>query len=347
MPPESTPLRNEEILAAVVRAHIATGEPVASGTIARQQRNRWSSATIRTILAQLENEGYLHQPHTSAGRMPTAKAYEFYARHAAERAQLAPSVRNWIDAHLLRQEAPAALLPRASHVLSALVQGIGIVLSIPVTQAVLEQARFLRVDDRRVLVVILTRTGLVRDKLVPVSEPLQQEELERMAVHLNQRYAGCTLEAIREDLERRAAEERSRYERLARSAAALWRESLEEFREGAEVYMEGTANLIARADEASQAELGALLRSLEEKEKLVRLLSTTLDQLKPGVQIMIGLERLSPAIKHFALISANYGTRVRPRGSLAILGPTRMDYPRAISAVHYIAQLFDRMLDAN
>lgn len=341
-------LREQEILAVVVQTHIATGEPVASAAIARQQRGRLSSATIRNIMADLEEQGYLHQPHTSAGRIPTAKAYQFYARQAAHLAQLAPADRTWIEAHLLGEPAEAeALLPRASHVLSELVRGIGIAIAIPLTQAPLEQVRFLRVDDRRVLVVILTRSGMLRNKLVVVQEVFRQEELDRTATYLNQNFTGWSLEAVRRELERRAAQERSEYERLARTAAALCRESLAEMTRSAEVYVEGTANLITRVEEATQEELSVLLWALEEKEKLVRLLTVTLEQIEPGVQIRIGLEPLSPAIKHFALISTSYGSPDRPLGSLAILGPTRMDYPRAITGVHYVARLFNRVFDEN
>jgi heat-inducible transcriptional repressor len=344
----NTELRNKEILAAVVRTHIATGEPVGSATVARQQRGALSPATIRNVMADLEAQGYLHQPHTSAGRVPTAKAYEFYARRAMQRAQLAPSDQSWIDAHLLGQPVDAeVLLPRASHVLSELLHGIGIVLSAPVPLAPLEQVRFLRVDAQRVLVVVLTRPGLVRDRVVTVREPYTQEELDRTAAYLNENFAGWTLGAVRAELENRTARARSHYERLAENAAVLCRESLSDITEAPEVYVEGTANLIARVEETSQEELSALLRTLEEKEKLVRLLRAALDQMESGVQVIIGLERLSPRIKHFALISASYGTEQRTLGSLALLGPTRMDYPRAITAVHYIARLLNRVLNEN
>lgn len=348
MGPTRSPLRNQEILSAVVRTHIATGEPVASAAVAQQNQNRLSPATIRNIMARLETQGYLHQPHTSAGRVPTSKAYRFYARQAAYQARLTPSDRSWIDVHLLgAADAREALLPRASHVLSELLHGIGIVLSVPVARAALEQVRFLRVDERRVLVVVLTRAALFYDRLVTVPEPFSQEELDRTAAYLNHDFAGWTLEAMLAELERRAARERSQYERLARNAAALCRESLPHITTGAEVYVEGTANLVAHAPETTQEELSVLLRTLEEKEKLVRLLSATLAQLKPEVQVQIGLQRLSPAIKHFALISASYGTGEQPLGSLAVLGPTRMDYPRAITAVHYIARLCSRVLHEN
>lgn len=339
--------RNQEILATIVRTHIATGEPVASGRVARHS-HKLSSATIRNIMAALERQGYLHQPHTSAGRVPTPKAYEFYARHVVHAARLAPSDRSWIDAQLLpEQSAAEALLPRASHVLAELAHSIGIVLSLPAPRDPLEQMRFLRVDASRVLVVILTQTGIVRDKIVRLNERFTQEELDQTAAYLNENFVGRTLEAIRDELRHRATSERSRYERRARNAAVLCRESLAEIGSAASVYVEGTAHLIARTDESSQEELGVLLRTLEEKEKLVRLLSATLEQVDPGVHILIGLERLSPAIKHFSLISASYGTRERPLGSLAILGPTRMDYPRVITAVDYVARLFNRILHEN
>lgn len=348
MSPGKTEHRHQEILAAVVRIHIATGEPVASATLSRQQRGRLSAATIRNVMAQLEAQGYLHQPHTSAGRVPTAKAYQFYAREAVRHARLAPADQTWIDAHLLNDSVAAeVLLPRASHVLSELVHGIGIVLSVPVARAALEQVRFLRVGERRILVAILTHSGLVRDKLVSVEEGFTQDELDRTATYLNENFVGWTLEAMRAELERRATRERSEYERLARTAASLCRQSLSDMSETAQLFLEGTANLIAPDTGTSQEELSALLRTLEEKEKLVRLLSAALEQLEPNVQIQIGLEEFSPAIKHFALVSASYGPSRHPLGSLAILGPTRMDYPRAITAVHYVARLFSRVLNEN
>ena len=340
--------RNQEILAAIVRTYIATGEAVASGQVARHQHGQLSSATIRAVMARLETQGFLHQPHTSAGRVPTTKAYEFYARHVAERARLSRADRSWIDAHLLNRRGTAEeLLPRASHVLAELAQGLGIVISLPVTREPLEQVRFLQMEGSRVLVVLLTRTGQVRDVLVRLPKPFTPEELECTAEYLNDNFAGWALASIPVELERRAARDRSRYERLARKAALLCRESLAGIGEGAVVYVEGTPHLIQQAEEAGRDELRELLETIEQKEKLICLLRATVEQVEPNVQVRIGLEQLSPAIQHYALISACYGAGPGPLGSLAILGPTRMDYPRVITAVHYVARLFNRVLHEN
>jgi len=340
--------RNQEILAAIVRLYIATGKPVASASVAGQPCRRFSAPTIRNIMSQLEQMGYLEQPHPSAGRVPTAKAYEFYARQAMSRAELTSADRDWIDAQLLAEGANAeAMLPRASHVLSELMHGIGIVVCPPVATAVLEQIRFMRVAARRILVVVVTRSGWVWDKLVSVHEPFSQLELDDIAAYLNHNFVGWALAAIRHEVEQRAATARARYERLVRNAAVLCRQGLRQVDEPGHVYVEGTANLVDAPTQADQEELSALLHMLEEKEKLVRLLRATLEGPEPMVRVIIGLESLSPAIKHFALITAPYGIRERSCGSLGILGPTRMDYPRAITAVNYVARLFSRVLKEN
>lgn len=347
MPRIASPERNQEILAAIVRLYVATGKPVASASIAGQQRRQLSAATIRNIMSQLEQMGYLEQPHPSAGRVPTVKAYEFYAQQAMRRAELASADRDWIDAHLLAEGASVeTILPRASHVLSELMHGIGIVVCPPVATAVLEQIRFVRVAARRILVVVVTRNGWVWDKLVGVHESFSQQELDDIAAYLNHNFAGRTLEAIRHEIEQRAAAARVRYKRLVRNVAVLC-QGLNQVDEPGHVYVEGAANLMDAPTLADQEELSALLHMLEEKEKLVRLLSAALEGPEPVVRVIIGLESLSPAIKHFALISAPYGIRGRCLGSLGILGPTRMDYPRAITAVNYVARLFSRVLNEN
>jgi len=343
-----SPEREQQILASIVHLYIATGEPVASASVARQQRGWLSPATIRQIMSQLEQMGYLEQPHTSAGRVPTAKAYEFYAQQAMRRAELTSADRDWIDAHLLAKRAKAeVILPRASYVLSELMHGIGIVVCPAVAAASLGQIRFVRAAARRILVVVVTRSGWVWDRLVSVHESFSQAELDDIAAYLNHNFVGWALEAIRDEIKQRAAETRVRYKRLVQSAAVLCHEGLSQVGEPGHVYVEGTANLVASPTQADQEELSALLRMLEEKERLVRLLNAALEGPESAVRVIIGLESLSPAIKHFALISAPYGTRERFWGSLGILGPTRMDYPRAITAVNYVARVFNRALNEN
>ena len=340
--------RKQEILAAVVRTHILTGAPVSSSEITRQYPEPISSATVRNEMAGLAEAGYLQQPHTSAGRFPTAKAYGFYARHVAAKARLSPADQKWISRNLATEEGDAEeLLARAPHVLSEFCHGMGLVLVPPLAGTVLGQVRFVRLDDQRILAVVVTRAGRVRDKVVRTRERFQTDELERMSAYLNENFRGWTLEAIRAELQRRVAAERSQYRRFLRQALALCCESFDPSDEPATLHMEGMAHLVEKVEAASPEELGELLQALEEKERLARLLTDCLESLESPVRILIGLERLAPAMKDFAFIGTRYGREQHVFGSLGLLGPTRMDYARAITAVTYVATLFNRRLTEN
>lgn len=333
--------RRRDILEAVVRAHILSGAPVSSAAIARRSGHQISPATIRNVMASLEAAGFLFQPHTSAGRIPTAKGFEFYAQEVAVTARLRPSDQKWINRNLASEEADAqARLTRVPHVLSVLCRGVGLVLVTPLAGTVLDQVRFVRLDDQRVLAVVVTRAGLVRDKVVATREHFRIEELERMGAYLNQHFRGWTLAAIRAEVDRRVAAERSQF---LRQALTLCRESFDPADAPDDVHVEGMAHLVERAEAVSSETLRELLSALEEKERLARLLKDCLASPEPPVRIVIGLERLTPAMKDFAFIGARYGGGERPVGSLGLLGPTRMDYARTITAVAYVATLFDRL----
>jgi heat-inducible transcriptional repressor len=327
--------RRQQILEAVVRTHISTGEPVGSATVAHQTGRKVSSATIRNEMAALEEAGYLRQPHTSAGRVPTAKAYELYAQDVAIRARLRPADQVWINRRLPEQADTSELLVRAPHVLAELLHGIGLVLMPPLTRTELEQVRFVALDDQRVLAVLMTCSGLVRDKAIRARERLHPDELNRMSDYINSHFRGWTLEAARREIERRAEAERSEF---LRRALALCRESFAAEPEAALLHLEGVAHLL-EAGGANPEELRQLLQAVEEKERLARFLA---DCAESPERIWIGLERLGPAMNDFALVGARYGGG-QP-GLLGLLSRTRMDYARAISAVGYVATLFDRAL---
>jgi len=333
--------RQQQILEAVVRTHISTGEPVGSVTVARQTGRKVSSATIRNEMAALEEAGYLRQPHTSAGRLPTAKAYEVYAEGVAARARLRPADQVWINRQLPVETDTAELLARAPHVLAELLHGIGLVLAPPLTRTELEQVRFVALDDQRVLAILMTRNGLVRDKAIRAREPLHADELNRMSDYINRNFRGWTLEAARREIERRAAAERSEF---LRRALALCRDGFGAEEEGALLHLEGVAHLLEPAG-ASPDELQQLLQAVEEKERLARFLGDCAASPEKPLRIWIGLERLGPAMNGFALVGARYGA-AQP-GLLGLLSRTRMDYARAITAVGYVATLFDRALAEN
>ncbi len=336
--------RNREVLATTVRNYITTGQPVASRTISRKRRDSLSAATIRNIMAELEEAGYLEQPHTSSGRIPTEKAYRFYVEHVVRPGPLNRDDQELIqhEIHCGAAESPEAILERASHVLSLVTQNVGIVVSATAADTVLEQIQFVHLSDHRVLVILEPRGAPVRSRVIRLEEEFPQDELDRIAAYLNRNFAGWRLEAARKEIVRRLEEERALYDELLRHLAALWRQGILEADAATGVYLEGASHLMGRPELDNPQVLRNLLRALEEKERLVCLLTRyiqAVDSPSPLLaKVVIGLDT-DPPMKDFALIGALCTTARGLAGRVAVLGPPRMQYERVISAVSHVARL--------
>jgi len=331
--------RHQQILTDVVRTYIETGEPVSSRSVARRHIEPLSPATVRNVMADLEDEGYLYQPHTSAGRVPTAAAYRFFVEQVAAQATASPEDRQWIRRELEAAQTPEAVMERASHVLSAVSRGLGIFISPPLAKSVVEHVRFLLVPDNRVLVVLVSTGGVTRDKLIRPERAFRQEDLDRVAAHLNRHYVGWTLEAMRADLRAQVERDREQYGRIANDALMLCDPSI--LGDGAErkVYVEGAAKFAASVEFTSQEQLRELLEAIEEKDRLIALLSGCIEAPEP-VHVELGLDQMSNAGKYLALVSASYSSKDQVQGTLGILAPMRMHYERVITAVAFMAQFF-------
>src|ERR1700736_5569025 len=192
--------RHQQILSDVVREYIETGEPVSSRSVARRHVDPLSPATVRNVMADLEDGGFLFQPHTSAGRVPTAAAYRFFVEQVTAQATASPEDRLWIRRELEAANTPEAVMERASHVLAAVSRGLGIFIAPPLARSVVEHLRFLLLPDNRVLVVLVAAGGLTRDKFIRPERPFLQEDLDQVAAYLNRHYVGWTLEAMLADL---------------------------------------------------------------------------------------------------------------------------------------------------
>ena len=335
--------RNRQILADLVRAYIETGEPVSSRAISKRFEESLSTATIRNIMADLEDGGYLYQPHTSAGRVPTPAAYRFFAQEIASQATMSVEDREWIRSELRGASSAAEITERAGHVLAEVSRGVGIVVAPPLRSAVLEHARMWLLPDRRVVVVVISPGGNTRDKVLRPGRAFTQHELDATAEFLNSHYTGWTLDAIRSDLLQKLATERERYETLAQSALTLCDPALLNDSVGQRVYVEGTAQIVGAPEFADQSHLRELLAAIEEKHRLVSVLNACIDTPEP-VFVQIGIKEISQAGQNLALISAPYAGQNMVQGSLGVLGPTRIDYERAMTAVAYVAQLFSEAL---
>jgi heat-inducible transcriptional repressor len=330
--------RHQQILTDVVRAYIETGEPVSSRSIVHRHIEPLSSATVRNVMADLEDAGLLFQPHTSAGRVPTA-AYRFFVEQVAAQATASPADLMWIRRELAAAQTPEAVMERASHVLAAVSRGLGIFIAPPLARSVVEHLRFLLLPDGRVLVILISGGGVTRDKLIRPERPFLQEELDRTSEYLNRHYIGWTLEAMRADLRKQLEQDREQYGQLAGTALILCDPSVLGDVADRKIYVDGAAQIASSPDFTNPEQLRELLEAIEEKDRLIALLSGCIESPEP-VHVELGLDKISNAGKHLAIVSASYSSKDQVQGTLGILAPMRMHYERVITAVAFMAQFF-------
>jgi heat-inducible transcriptional repressor len=356
MPPGPAGGREREILTAIVETFIASGEPVGSRTLARSSREGLSAATIRNVMADLADAGFLEQPHASAGRVPTAEAYRYYVEQLSGEAHLSPENQSIIEGTLTGVTEVAEFMERTSHVLSLISHGVGITVATSGPRNALEHVYFSRLGDQKVLAVVVTRSGVVRDRVLRLDIP--QGDLDLAARYINENFRGWTMGDMRAELARRLEQERSEYDRLMKSIGQLYEQGALAAADDAQtVFVEGAANLVTNlgtnqaTDQKDRQRLQDMLRTLEEKEKVVKLLGAYLDTRQEAVRVVIGLDEALPAsssslsLQNFVLIGAPARVGGEVMGSLAVIGPTRLDYQHTMSAVSYIARLFDKLLN--
>lgn len=331
--------RHQQILTDVVREYIETGEPVSSRSIARRHFEPLSPATVRNVMADLEDEGLLYQPHTSAGRVPTAAAYRFFVEQVAGQATVTPEDRQWIRRELESAQTPEAVMERASRVLSAVSRGLGIFISPPLARSVVEHIRFLLLPDGRVVVILIITGGLTRDKVIRAEKTFSQADLDHIADYLNHHYVGWTLEAMRADLRSQVERDREQYGRIAKDALSLCEPAVLGESTERKIYVEGTAQIASSPEFTNQEQVRELLQAIEEKDRLIALLSGCIEAPEP-VHVELGIDQMSTAGKNLALVSSSYTSKDQAQGTLGILAPMRMHYERVITAVAFMAQFF-------
>jgi heat-inducible transcriptional repressor len=335
--------RSKRVLAAVVREYIASGEPVASSVLVSAAGLGVSSATVRSILARLEEEGYLQQPHTSAGRIPTDRGYRFYVDLLLEsrrphRAGAAVEAR-------LRRDSPDklidSLLPQVSHMLSQAARSVGFAIRPAHEAAVFDRVEFVPLSGTRVLVVIVASGGHVIQKVIDVLEPVSADDLRQSANYLNAEFSGLPLYRAREAVLERINEERLLYDALRARAMRLATSTFGDLADDRIMYVEGTSALLEDGSGLTVQTLQSLLQMIEEKQKLLQVLNEYIDG--PGLTVVIGAEHLDPSLRPFSLVLSTYddGAGI---GTLGIIGPTRMRYSRAIAAVDGAAHAVSRVL---
>src|SRR6202140_2041773 len=313
--------REREVLTAFGETFISTGELVGSRTLSRSNREGLSPATIRNVMADLSDAGFLEQRHTSSGRVPTTDAYRYYVEQISGSAKLAPQEENMISDSLAGITDVQEFMERTSRVLSLISRNVGVTVATSGAKNALEHVYFSRLGDQKVLAVLVTRSGLVRDRVLRLDLP--QAELDLAARYINENFRGWTMESMRTELSRRIEQERSEYDRLMNSLEQLYKQGALAGEAGAQaVFVEGAANLIA--GDHDRQRLQEMLKTLEEKEKVVQLLGAYLDVKQEAVRVVIGLDQALPSMQNFVLIGAPAHAGNEVMGSLAVIGPTRM-----------------------
>jgi heat-inducible transcriptional repressor len=340
--------RETEILGALVRHFIASGAPVGSKALTECLPETLSPATVRHVMAELEANGYLAQPHVSAGRVPTDKAYRFYVDRIVSLRRLGPATEKYIDEALLANTAALEqLLVKASQILSEVSHNVGLVLAPALEEKLLEHIKFVRLPERRVLAVIVSGPDLVESKVIRLDEDFSQEELDATADFLNAEFRGWSLRTIRLEIFKRMEEDKIVCDRLLRNVATLFMWGAWAGEECGPLFVDGTAKILGRPEFDDVRIIKELLQTFEQKAKLVKILSACLQTPRTGVRILIGQENAEKEMQHCTFIVAPLQYRERAVGALGVVGPTRMEYDRAISTVDYIAHLCSRLLSAN
>jgi heat-inducible transcriptional repressor len=342
--------RERLVLNAIIEIYIATGEPVASQTVARQMDNKdgMSAATIRNVMAALGEAGLLEQLHTSAGRCPTAKAFRLYVEQLHGNTRTSPGVltqdrRDQIEDSFAGVSSRQQFLERTSHVLALISSGVGVAMEAQAETYCLEHIHFSKIAAGRVLAVVVTKSGVVLDRVLALDRELTLVELESAAAFLNQNFRGWSIENIRIELTRRLDKERNEYNHLMRSIDELCRKgALVQEAAMQTIFIVGVANLVAGETDADR--LRQLLVALETKQRLIELLDAYVDARQQSVRVVVGLEETIPEMRNLVLIGAPARWGTQSLGTVAVIGSTRIAYQETISAVSYIAQLSDRIL---
>ena len=348
--------RGQSILTAIINEHFVTGEPVGSKTIAEKfaSASGLSSASIRSVMGDLEDLGLLEQPHTSAGRVPTDKGYRFYVDNLLGVLSLSNDDLYRIgDEFGLREselvDTPDRLMERTSQLLSALSNNVGIVVSPSLANDRLQHIEFVNLSENRILVVLVSAPNIVHNRIIRLNVTFSKEELDRTANYLNTQFSGKSLAEIRSEILRLMHEEKTMFDRLLQTAVILCSQSIEGTENNlGEVYFDGTSNILTKRDFADLERLRELLSMIGERSRLLEILNECIARDTDGkgdVQVVIGSENHTPSLQNCTLISAPYrvggGSAV---GTLTVLGPTRIEYARMISIVSYVARVLEKVM---
>lgn len=335
--------REKEVLRAIVREYIATGGPVGSQHLARKGEFDVSSATMRNVMADLEALGLLEKPHTSAGRVPTDRAYRFFVDSLVHLRTPRPRDRELIEQGLPHEAPLEETLQEASRLLHFLTRHAGLVVIPKASAAVFHRIEFVRLREDRVLAILVGQNGTVQNKAFTVDFAVESEELVRAANYLNELLKELPLDDVRNRILRELTEEKQTYDQLAAKALKLGAAATD-LHSSERLHIEGTGSFLDEPEFAQDVQrMRSLFKALEEKNKLLQLLERV--QRAREMQIFIGAESDFSSAGDVSLIASPYGKGEQVLGAVGVIGPTRMNYQRVIPLVDFTAQVLSKVVE--
>ena len=346
-------LRERQVLGIIIQSYVVTAAPVGSRTIARNYNLGLSDATIRNVMADLEDAGFISQPHTSAGRVPTDKGYRYYVDLIMKVSRIDEDEKRWIDSNFLhlgpeRTGTSAEVLGAAARVLGSISRQLSVVLPPRLSNAVFERLDIVQLSSIRIMVVIAIQSLFVKTIVMELAADVSKQKIDAVVEILNERLSGLTLDEVRSSIARRLSDcqaEPGLMHSIVGAADMLFDESsiLEQ------LYISGTEYIVDQPEFSQPEKVRNIITMIGDKFSMARLVAGTASQPSPAsseVVISIGRENSGPEAADLTIVSSPYyvGTMV---GKVGILGPKRMDYDHAVRVVNYMADRLSEALSDN
>lgn len=337
--------RDERVLDAVITGYIQSGEPVGSRTISKRYGMMVSSATIRNVMADLEEMGLLYQPHTSAGRIPTERGLRFYLDSLVQFKAMEEE-----EAALIRKAFKdtrkdiQAVLRTTSQILSTFCRQAGVVLWPKLSIAKLRHIEFIRLRVRQIMVILISKSGLVHHTLLDLEEDIVQDELDKYGRYVNELLQDVPLGELKARILEEMRKEKVLFDQLYSRALEIAQRAFQTRMQDNEIFIEGQTNLLNNPEFADVERLRRIFDAFEDKSRIIRLLDMTL-QMSAGVRIILGSESELRELEEISLISSPYRHGDAMTGALGVIGPLRMDYSRIIPVVEFTASLLSQLLE--
>jgi len=338
--------KDKYVFDSIVETYLKDGRPVSSSRISQKSKLSMSSATVRNIMAKLERLGFLHQPHTSAGRIPTDEGLRFYVNSMFDEDMLPKRPVELLTKEFAVEEADFnSLLSQVSKTLSDYTDNLGFVISPSISKVNFRHLRFIKISEEKVMIILVTTSKLVLTEVVKAKDYYTQVELDNSSRYINENFRGKSLFNAQEYLLKEVPKFKMRFEDIIQKLLSLLQDYMSQKDTEGKLFLEGTSKLLMNPDIFEKKNLHSLLKSFEEKTRLTKLLSDiiSLDRVK----VLIGSELNIPNISDCSIILSHYGYDRQVLGSLGVLGPKRIPYKKIIPLVESVAKKLSKAISSD